>query len=141
MSLVPTSNFQIIPNQFELAQPFSITDAGGVQAVSDPVVWAEGHIVALLLTNPGERVMRPTYGSGLLAFIFENNDPLVVQTLVGQVQNSLSIFEPTISLKQFTLVPNPPSSGELQLQIQFTVGTSSTLHTSLINSNGQVVSL
>ena len=53
----------------------------------------DGHVRDLieqvLLTGPGERVMRPDFGSGLLALVFEPGGPEVAATVQYLVQSSL----------------------------------------------------
>ncbi|PTM94782.1 GPW/gp25 family protein [Streptomyces sp. VMFN-G11Ma] len=46
-------------------------------------------IEQLLFTSPGERVMRPDFGCGLLDLVFAPNSPEIVSTLELSVQASL----------------------------------------------------
>jgi phage baseplate assembly protein W len=54
---------------------------------------ADGHlrdlIEQVLFTAPGERVMRPDFGSGLLGLVFEPGGPELVATTQYLVQSSL----------------------------------------------------
>jgi phage baseplate assembly protein W len=54
---------------------------------------AEDHlrdlIEQVLFTSPGERVMRPDFGSGLLALVFEPGGPELVATTQHLVQGAL----------------------------------------------------
>lgn len=43
----------------------------------------------VLLTSPGERVMRPDFGAGLLALVFEPGGPEVASTLQHLAQGAL----------------------------------------------------
>ena len=64
-------------------------DGRGRTATTDP----EGHlrdlIEQVLFTAPGERVMRPDFGSGLLALVFEPGGPELVATTQHLVQGAL----------------------------------------------------
>ena len=68
-------------------------------------------IVNLLLTNKGERVMQPDYGSDIRSFLFE---PLDFGTAV-QIKNSinycLGTFEPRIAVQQIEVLPNYEDNG------------------------------
>ncbi len=68
--------------------PWSV-DGRGRTAAAD----RDGHIRDLieqvLLTAPGERVMRPTFGAGLLAAVFEPGGPEVAATSQFLVQAAL----------------------------------------------------
>jgi phage baseplate assembly protein W len=44
-----------------------------------------------LLTAPGERVMRPDFGAGLLALVFEPNSAVVAATTQMLVQSALQL--------------------------------------------------
>jgi phage baseplate assembly protein W len=46
-------------------------------------------IEQVLFTSPGERVMRPDFGSGLLALVFEPGGPELVATTQHLVQGAL----------------------------------------------------
>jgi phage baseplate assembly protein W len=46
-------------------------------------------IEQVLLTSPGERVMRPDFGAGLLALVFEPNSTALVATTQFLVQSGL----------------------------------------------------
>jgi phage baseplate assembly protein W len=63
-----------------IAFPFAINDVGQVAALtSDDNIRAK--ILQVLMTSPGERVMRPEFGSGLRDLVFDpNNDVLAATT-------------------------------------------------------------
>ncbi|MDE2387604.1 MAG: GPW/gp25 family protein [Betaproteobacteria bacterium] len=50
----------------------------------------------LLSTNPGERVMQPTYGCGLKNQIFEEISETAVTVMVDLVRRSILFFEPRV---------------------------------------------
>ena len=45
-------------------------------------------ILIILLTNPGERAMRPTFGAGLNDFLFEPINPTTMATIEQRVEES-----------------------------------------------------
>lgn len=55
-----------------LAFPFGFADSG-TTAATDHARWVRGLIEQMLLTSPGERVMRPDFGSGALGLVFAPN--------------------------------------------------------------------
>lgn len=78
-------------------------------------------ILIILGTNPGERVMRPTFGAGLRDFIFE---PLSVATLAlieDRVRSSLIRWEARIDLEEVTVRAEQPSLGKLEITIRYRV--------------------
>ena len=68
--------------------PFHIDDRGRTAEVSD-----EGHISDLiqqvLFTSPGERVNRPTFGSGIMQLLFAPNSEALASATQVTVQSAL----------------------------------------------------
>jgi phage baseplate assembly protein W len=108
--------------------PRVVLGTGNVSYDTDPVVWAQTHILALCLTSPGERVMRPTYGIGLYRYVFEMNDPFIEAQMVSAIQQGISIWEPSITINTCQLVQTPDFSGEMMIEIQFSIGNSPTTY-------------
>jgi phage baseplate assembly protein W len=81
-----------VPPKAPVAFPYAI-DGRGRTAEDDPDAHVRALIELVLFTAPGERVMRPTFGSGLLSLVFEpNSDELVATTqflIVGALQQVL----------------------------------------------------
>lgn len=57
-------------------------------------------LLVLLLTNPGERIMTPAYGTPLNKLLFEPNDPLLQVTAKNMIANSIAAWEPRIKVEQ-----------------------------------------
>jgi phage baseplate assembly protein W len=53
-------------------------------------------ILIILGTNPGERVMRPTFGAGLGALVFEPISTTTMALAQHRVEEALIIWEPRI---------------------------------------------
>lgn len=70
------------------AFPFRF-DARGRTAVADDAAHVRGLIEQLLFTAPGERVMRPTLGSGLQQLVFAPASTAVAATLRATTQAAL----------------------------------------------------
>lgn len=50
----------------------------------------------LILTNPGERVMRPGYGAGLRDFVFDNNDSSFSDRIKKRISSCIAKYEPRV---------------------------------------------
>lgn len=57
-------------------------------------------LLVLLLTEPGERVMLPEYGTPLKKFFFEPNDSIVVDNVKQAIADSIKTWEPRIAVTQ-----------------------------------------
>ncbi len=71
-----------------LDHPFHI-DALGRSAQTDAADHLRDLIAQVLFTAPGERVMRPDFGSGLLGLVFEPNSSTLAATTQMLVQGAL----------------------------------------------------
>jgi hypothetical protein len=136
VSFIVPSSFRQLPPVWEVAQPFNISVTGMVAYDVDPVAWASNHILAVVLTNPGERVMRPTYGAGLQNFVWENQDPLVEQQMLASIRTAVNVSEPNVTLHELQFVPTPDFSGQVELHISFSIGAAPTIHTVTFSLGG-----
>lgn len=79
-------------------------------------------MLILLLTNPGERVMNPDYGTPLKKLIFEPND----QTVRNQVRNviiqSLNKWEPRVAIQQVEVLTKADESSLNNLDDKTEIG-------------------
>src|SRR5260370_25239467 len=64
-------------------------DSRGRTATTDPDDHVRDMIEQLIFTNPGERVNRPDFGSGLLQMIFGPNSPELAAALQVTLQAAL----------------------------------------------------
>lgn len=53
-------------------------------------------ILQLLLTVPGERVMRPDFGVPLRSFVFEQSIKSDIDVLKGDIERAIGEFEPRV---------------------------------------------
>lgn len=143
MTFLIPANFRQLPPVWEVAQPFSIGVSGEVSYDTDPVKWATNHILAILLTNPGERVMRPSYGAGVYGFVWENQDPLIEQNIIATINTQLATYEPNITVNEVEFVQSDISmmNGVVMLVVSFTVGNSPTTYTFSVSLNGSQVEI
>lgn len=73
----------------QIAHPYQI-DGQGRTAAADEEDHIRDLIEQVLFTSPGERVNRPTFGSGLLSMAFAPTNDALAATLSALVQSSLS---------------------------------------------------
>jgi len=139
MTFILPANFRQLPPTWEVAQPYHVDATGAVAQDADPVQWAKNHILALLLTNPGERVMRPTYGVGIYSMVWENDNPVIEQQLTAAINQGLAIWEPNITVMECEFIPQPDFSGVMDLHIAFVVGSRPSVYTLAVSMNGTTV--
>lgn len=87
----------------------------GFPVVPDPetraLPWVDGpegvrqSILILLETEPGERVMRPTFGCGLRRHLMKPNTATTRALIQREVERTLAEFEPRIALQGVRVDP------------------------------------
>lgn len=78
-------------------------------------------ILIILGTNPGERVMRPDFGAGLSAFVFEPLNPATMESLRQRVLESLIDWEPRIDVERVTATADVASVGKVLIEMSYRV--------------------
>jgi uncharacterized protein len=81
----------------------------------------------LLGTNPGERVMRPDFGAGLNAFVFESLSETTRQRVKTRVENSLIDWEPRIDVQEIKVEIDPLERNKLLIDIHYRVRATNSL--------------
>ena len=73
----------------------------------------------VLSTYPGERPMRPDFGSRLRDFVFRgaNGDTMAEVSL--EVRNALLRWEPRVDIENVVVTPDPADRGLLYIDIQY----------------------
>jgi uncharacterized protein len=84
------------------------------------------HII--LGTNPGERVMRPDFGAGLNAFVFEPLNETTQQSVKTRVEEALVDWEPRIDVEEVRVVIDSAERNKLLITVSYRVRASNALH-------------
>jgi Phage baseplate assembly protein W len=74
----------------------------------------------ILGTSPGERVMRPDFGAGLNALVFEPMSATTVALVKQTVERALVEWEPRIDQVTVAVTTDPPS-GRLDIEVRYRV--------------------
>ena len=68
-------------------------------------------LLQLLLTVPGERVMRPTFGVNLRNAVFEPNDTSTVASLEQEIRSSIEEYERRVIVDDVQIVTDIDNNG------------------------------
>jgi Bacteriophage baseplate protein W len=101
-------------------------DGRGRTAATDRDDHIRDLIEQVLFTAPGERVMRPDFGSGLLAFVFEPNSTTLAATTQILVQGALQEHLSHLIAVQAVDVRN--EDAVLRVDVRYTVLLDRTTH-------------
>ena len=101
------------------AFPPAASAAGDVETVAYAADIQQA-IRIILLTAPGERVMRPDFGAGLKALIFEPMNTTTAALAQYNVQKALIQWEPRIDQVTVKVTPQP-TTGCLSIDVRYRV--------------------
>jgi phage baseplate assembly protein W len=92
-------------------------------AITEAVYEEDIHqaIRIILGTNPGERVMRPDFGAGLNAFVFEPVSTTTMALVQTRVQDALIAWEPRIDVEQVRVTTDSNERYKLLIDITYRV--------------------
>jgi len=66
----------------------------------------KSNLLNLLLTSVGERVMNSTFGTNLQRYVFEGISDTNSELLINDLQNSINIFIPEITIIDIVIDPD-----------------------------------
>jgi len=78
--------------------PLSRNFITGYALIGDYVSLVKQNFKNLLLTVPGERMMNPNFGVGLKRFLFENDNPLVYDSVAEKIREQVKKYLPYIEI-------------------------------------------
>ena len=70
---------------------------------------AKQNFKMLLLTNPGERIMRPRFGVGLRRYLFQPNTEITYDAIVARIGSQVEEYLPYIGVDSIDF--DPPQVG------------------------------
>jgi phage baseplate assembly protein W len=73
----------------------------------------------ILLTRPGERLMRPTFGAGLLDYVHQPNNQTTRSLIANVVRKALEQWETRVVVEEVRVLPDPESPAEVHIQIRY----------------------
>lgn len=100
------------------AFPLRVDATGGVALVRRERELEEA-MRLILMTYPGERPMRPEFGSRLRDYVFRSADDETAASLSIEVKRSLLRWEPRVDVESVTVTPDGADRGLLFIDIQY----------------------
>jgi Bacteriophage baseplate protein W len=106
-----------------IAFPFRIDELSGGVVVAEGADKLRDNVMQLLQTNPGERVMRRSYGGGLRDLVQDPNDDVLRALAQHRIGKAITETEPRIQLKGVTVVTeeSDPARGTLVAEVAYEV--------------------
>ncbi len=82
----------------------------------------------ILDTNQGERLMRPTFGSGVRAFVFETISTTTLAMLRHRVEEALVRWEPRIVVESVDVDLPSVQGSRIDIAIRYSVRATNTFY-------------
>lgn len=108
-----------------MAFPFSLTPTGKV-AMSEGTRKIEESIYAILMTKPGERLMRPDFGCRIHELMFAENNGATHARIKDYVFEALSKWERRIILQEVQVRENGPDA--VHMEIKYMIRDTNSYH-------------
>tara|TARA_Y100000034_G_scaffold128558_1_gene183401 strand:+ start:475 stop:843 length:369 start_codon:yes stop_codon:yes gene_type:complete len=101
--------------------PLMYSQENGYMMIKSTLPMIKQNLKMLLLTNPGERVMIPSFGVGMRTYLFENFDETTYAKIRAKVNQQAKIFMPYITINSIQFMPKDIDSGRLSMIIKYVV--------------------
>lgn len=102
--------------------PMTVDHTGSIALTSgEPDLDRSIHLV--LMTAPGERLMRPEFGCKIWDLLFEPINPNLLGRIAEAVRKALLRWEPRITVTNVKSIPDPDDNGLVRVEIQYVVRT------------------
>lgn len=106
-----------MPTLLGFNYPVTKSSLGYFYSAKDTTV-LKADILQLLLTNPGERVMMPEYGTGLRRLVFDPADDILAKAAQNAISTAIKRWEPRIAVTAINTSLDEEQN-LLQISIQF----------------------
>ena len=93
----------------------------GFEQVKTIQINIKQNLKMLLMTNPGERVMRPGFGVGVQKYLFEMSDNSVYAEIDSNIRQQVSIYFPFVKIKNIRFDSKDIDSNKISLTIVYSV--------------------
>lgn len=78
-------------------------------------------LMHLILTQKGQRLYNPQFGTDLLKFIFEPNETMTLGSIKEEITNVVKKYLPRLQIKDITVDPSPVSEYAAIVRVDYTI--------------------
>jgi phage baseplate assembly protein W len=100
--------------------PMRVDQSGSI-AMSNGADDIDASLRVILVTAPGERVMRPLFGCRIWELLFEPINANTLGLMAEAVREAVGRWEPRVVLEDVRVVPDPGSIGQVLIHIDYRV--------------------
>lgn len=83
-------------------------------------------LLILLSTDPGERLMNPSFGCSIRSLVFETIDENLKAMLKEAIRKAIVFFEPRIDVENIMIDADKQNLGLIDIQIEYNIRMTNT---------------
>lgn len=92
--------------------PFTKSATAFPAPVSDADLIRES-LIQIIMTQTGERIMRPDFGTKSMSFVFEGNTDILAELISTDIRAAIATFEPRVIVTDLTVTPESDDKGDM----------------------------
>ncbi len=96
-------------------------DTSGAIAMGHGADDIDANLRVVLITAPGERVMRPQFGCRIWDLLFEPINANTLGLMAEAVRDAVGQWEPRVELDDVEIVPDPASQARVLINLRYRV--------------------
>lgn len=100
--------------------PMGVDHTGGMR-LTDGVPDLDRSIQLVLMTAPGERLMRPRFGCRIWELLFEPVTGNLLGLMAQSVREALAQWEPRVTVEDVVCTPDPDNTALVRIEIGYRV--------------------
>ena len=108
-------------NAFGVALPLNRSNADGFVMIKSIKKLVRQNLKMLILTNPGERVMRPNFGVGIKNYLFEHYGENIQAQINAKIRKQAEVYMPAVEIVKVFFEGSDPDSSRLSLTIVYAI--------------------
>ena len=109
-----------------LELPLTHTPDGYFKRTKTALEQARSNIKNLLLTNKGERLGNPTFGTNLLSLVFSQENTDLEARVEEEIRAAMSEFLPFINIEEIVTTFSPTNKNTAIVNLKFTLNVDTT---------------
>lgn len=102
------------------AWPLGVDHTGSIR-LSDPVADLDRSIELVLMTAPGERLMRPQFGCRIWDLLFEPVTPNLLGQIAVAVRQAVAQWEPRVEVDEVVPMPDEDNPALVRIGIAYRI--------------------
>tara|TARA_Y100001938_G_C7904302_1_gene336251 strand:- start:163 stop:567 length:405 start_codon:yes stop_codon:yes gene_type:complete len=115
-----------LPNHYgggsiAVSLPLALSDEYGYEMLTDLKSVFKQNLKTLILTEPGERVMDPSYGVGIRKFLFENFSQSLLSNIDSKIREQARTYIPAINILQINFDTSGIDRNTINIAILYSI--------------------